>query len=313
MTGPVVKAGDVERRRRIEAYGLCRDDGRSLLVRASAEADLPGVWRLPGGGLIHGEHPASALVREFARGTGLTVESARPLAAVAEVRRVADLGVEWHLDQLVYDVRAIAGSLVTEHVGGSDLAAWFGDDDLADLPLMPFTAELLGRPVDPLPEARRSGAPRPPLEPLPPRQGQRFGAYGLVIDQAGRVLLTQIAKGYPGAGRWHLPGGGTDHGEQPETALLRELVEETGQLGRVINLMDVDHTHNPAALGPEGYPVDWHTVRVIYRVAVDVPTEARVTETAGGSTARAAWVARSELAGLPLTGAAARMIRLYVA
>ncbi|TWH66518.1 NUDIX domain-containing protein [Micromonospora olivasterospora] len=49
------------------------------------------------------------------------------------------------------------------------------------------------------------------------------------------MLLTKIAEGYPGAGLWHLPGGGTDHGEQPAAGLLRELVEEGGQLGRVGN------------------------------------------------------------------------------
>ncbi len=83
--------------------------------------------------------------------------------------------------------------------------------------------------------------------------------------------------------------------------MLRELVEESGQLGRVTELIGVDNLHNPAALGPEGYPLDWHGVRVVYRVAVDVPTEPAVTETAGGSTARAAWFTPAELRTLPLT------------
>ncbi|MFD0787631.1 NUDIX hydrolase, partial [Micromonospora azadirachtae] len=133
----------------------------------------------------------------------------------------------------------------------------------------------------------------------------RFAAYGLVTDPRGRVLLTMIAEGYPGAGLWHLPGGGTDHGEQPVPALLRELVEEAGQLGRVTDLMGVDNLHNPAALGPEGRPLDWHGVRVIYRVVVDTPTEARVTEAAGGSTADADWFSPDRLDGLRLTDVAA--------
>jgi len=120
------------------------------------------------------------------------------------------------------------------------------------------------------------------------------------------VLLTMIADGYPGAGSWHLPGGGTDHGEQPVAGLLRELVEEAGQLGRVVGLLAVDNLHNRAALGPEGRPLDWHGVRVIYRVRVDVPTEAVVTELAGGSTARAAWFAPDQLSGLRMTDVAAR-------
>ena len=130
---------------------------------------------------------------------------------------------------------------------------------------------------------------------------QRFAAYGLATDPAGRVLLTQIAAGYPGAGRWHLPGGGTDAGEQPTEALLRELHEETGQFGEVTGLLGVSHRHNPRALGPEGYPIDWHTVRALYRVRVPAPTEPTVTEAAGGSTVAARWFARDEVRALDAT------------
>ncbi|WP_434089767.1 NUDIX hydrolase [Micromonospora echinofusca] len=185
--------------------------------------------------------------------------------------------------------------------GGCDELGWFTTDEAAAVPLMPFTAELLDLPVSPLPSDLPRSSATEPAAALPPDRRQRFGAYGLVTDPAGRVLLTMIADGYPGAGRWHLPDGGTDHGEQPVSALLRELVEESGQLGRVVELVGVDNLHNPAALGPEGRPLDWHGVRVVYRVAVDVPTEPRVTELAGGSTARAAWFTPGRLVGLPLT------------
>jgi 8-oxo-dGTP diphosphatase len=77
----------------------------------------------------------------------------------------------------------------------------------------------------------------------------------------------------------------------------------------VTGLLDVGHLHNPAARGPEGRPLDWHVVRVLYRAVVDVPTQASVTEAAGGSTARAAWFAPEATAGLPLTGLAATALR----
>ena len=48
----------------------------------------------------------------------------------------------------------------------------------------------------------------------------------------------------------------------------------------VTDLLDVTHVRNPSALGPEGYPIDWHAVRATYRVRVDTPTEPRVTEAA---------------------------------
>src|SRR4051794_22869812 len=107
---------------------------------------------------------------------------------------------------------------------------------------------------------------------------QRFAAYGVVTDSDKQVLLTRIAEGYPGAGRWHLPGGGTDFGEQPTEALLRELFEETAQEAEVHDLLNVSSRHNPAALGPEGYPIDWHPVRVLYRAFVPIPDKPRVTE-----------------------------------
>ncbi|MCM0675675.1 NUDIX domain-containing protein [Micromonospora phytophila] len=294
-------------RRRVGAYGVLRDaDGRVLLVRGSALADFPGVWSVPGGGLAHAEHPAHAVVREVTEETGLTVEVTGLRAVLADVVAYADLGVALHTDRVVFDLAPVDGTLRDERDGTTDLARWLTPDEAAEVPLLPFTAELLGLPVTPLPhDALRR---REPFAEPPADRRQRFGAYGLVTDPAGRVLLTMIAEGYPGAGRWHLPGGGTDHGEQPVPALLRELVEEAGQLGRVVELIGVDNLHNPAALGPEGRPLDWHGIRVIYKVAVDVPTEPLVTELAGGSTARAGWFTAAELVGLPLTEIAARVL-----
>ena len=41
--------------------------------------------------------------------------------------------------------------------------------------------------------------------------------------------------------------------------------------------------------------MDWHTVRALYRVAVDRPTSPNVVEAAGGSTAEARWLDPAEL------------------
>jgi 8-oxo-dGTP diphosphatase len=288
--------------RRIAAHGLCRDgERRVLLARGSPSADLPGVWQIPGGGIDHGEHPADAVVREFVEESGLTVAVTGLRAAVSDVL--------WgkHTDRVIYDVAVHGGVLRDEPDGTTDLAAWITPAELPDLPLMPFTAELLGLPPEPVTVPPPPHFAPPPADPRPSR-GQRFAAYGVATDPAGRLLLTQIADGYPGEGLWHLPGGGTDHGEQPAAALRRELAEETDQIGQVTDLLDVTHKRNPRALGPEGYPIDWHAVRAVYRVRVDAPTEARVTEAAGGSTARAAWFSASEAAGLPLTDVAATAV-----
>lgn len=293
----------MEQRRRIGAYGLCRERGRVLLTRSSDKSDFPGVWQVPGGGLEHGERPQDAVVREFLEETGLEISIVRPLTAMSSVRELRDIDLVWHFDLIVFEVEAVRGALRAESAGTSDDVAWVPEEDLGDLRLMPFTAELLGLPVEPLDfAAPHPLGPRPAPAPTTADRGQRFAAYGLVTSPRG-VLLTKISEGFPGAGKWHLPGGGTDFGEQPAAGLLRELAEESGQVGDVVALMSVSDSHNPRALGPEGYPIDWHAVRVTYRVVVDAPTEPRVAEV-GGSTAEARWFSREEAVGLRLTDVA---------
>lgn len=295
-----------------------------LLTRASAATETPGAWHLPGGGIAHGEHPADAVVREYAEQTGLVVAVTGLGAVVSDLLPLPRRGVLRHTDRIIYDVTVHGGTPRREPAGNTDLAAWLAPGELAALPVLPFTADLLGLPagrpvtvVEPAEDAeaareRRSvrlamdpavlGSP----EPVPgggggrSATGQRFAAYGLVTDPDGRVLLTLIADGFPGAGHWHLPGGGVDHGEQPAAGFLRELVEEAGQSGTLTALLDVSHQRR-MAVGPEGYPLDWHAVRVLYRVTVDAPTRPRVTEAAGGSTASAAWFVPEDAARLPLT------------
>jgi 8-oxo-dGTP diphosphatase len=280
--------------RRVGAYGLCRDaGGRVLLARGSERSEFPGVWSLPGGGVEQGEHPDEAVVREFAEETGLTVRIDALRDTTADVTRLPGNGDLEQTDRLIYDVTVVGGDLRPEADGTTDLVEWAADDDR---PLLPFTARALGRDV---PAAEYPDEPDTPL--ATPERVQRFGAYALATDPAGRVLLTRIAPGYPGAGLWHLPGGGTDHGETPQQALARELVEETSQQGRITGLMGASHRYDPGALGPEGRPIDWHVVRVVFRVEVGTPTAAEVTEAAGGSTEAAGWFGRSELADLALT------------
>jgi len=301
----------VRLKRRIGAYGCCRDDaGRVLLVRLSEQALEPGQWALPGGGIEHGEHPADAVVREIAEETGLRVE-------VVGLRRIrADIvtgnGVAIHNDRILYDVAVRGGTLRDEFDGTTDRAAWCDAEEIGRLPLLFFVADLLADAPPPVvreavarPGRRRNTPSGSADDGDRPVRGQRFAVYGAVTDPAGRILLTLVADGYPGAGRWHLPGGGTDHGEQPDAAFLREVAEETDQVGRITGLRGVPHHHNPAAVGPEGHPIDWHSVATVYRAEIDAPTVLRVTEAAGGSTARAAWFTPAEAADLPLTHIAA--------
>jgi 8-oxo-dGTP diphosphatase len=291
--------------RKIAAYGLCSDSsGRVLLVRASARSGTPGAWSLPGGAVDHGEHPLDTVVRETAAETGLSVHVAGLRDVLADMRALPGRGIVLHTDRLLYEVTVRGGSLRDRVGQPTDLARWLTVEEAAALPLRPFTAAALDLPPAPV-DLRPDDPPEvPSFYAVPGPDGlhraQRFAAYAVATDPEGRVLLTRIANGYPGGGHWHLPGGGTEYGEQPGIALLRELEEETGQRGQLVELLGVASHRDAASLGPEGYPIDWHGVRAFYRVRVPRPTDPRVLD-AGGSTDQARWFGVGEVAGLPRT------------
>jgi ADP-ribose pyrophosphatase YjhB (NUDIX family) len=200
---------------------------------------------------------------------------------------------------------SLRGGTLRDRIGQkTDLARFVPRTRLSRMVLRPFTAAALG-------VAGNRGDTRPDEPPELPsfhavpgpdglHRAQRFAAYAVATDPSGRLLLTRIADEYPGGGQWHLPGGGTDYGEQPGAALIRELVEETGQRGRLLALLGVASHRDAASLGPEGYPIDWHGVRAFYDVLVTRPTRPRVLD-AGGSTAEARWFAPDEVNDLAVT------------
>ncbi len=290
--------------RRVASYAVCSDDeDRILLVRESDRSGTPGVWTLPGGGVWHGEHPEQAVVREAAEEAALAVDVDGVQDVVADVRVLADQRVTLHTDRIIYTAKASGepGGPVSPKV---DQARWVTRDEAAALQLRPFAANALKLPltaVD-LPPERFPDLPSFLITEHPDgrRRVQRFAAYAVVHDPNDQVLLTRIADGYPGAGRWHLPGGGTDFGEQPDEALLRELAEETGQAGHIERLLGVASHHEPEQIGPEGFPIDWHGVRAFYDMQVEETRHAAELEE-GGSTAEARWFPMPEAADLPMT------------
>jgi 8-oxo-dGTP diphosphatase len=59
---------------------------------------------------------------------------------------------------------------------------------------------------------------------------------GLIVDDAGRVLVTQRRADQALPLQWEFPGGKLESGESPEVALARELAEELGvraEIGRI--------------------------------------------------------------------------------
>lgn len=285
---------------RIAVYGEVRDeDGRLLLTRRSRAGREAAPWHLPGGVIDHGEPPASAAGRLVAEHTGSEVAVDRPLEAVAVARRGT------HTNAIIYRI-VVKGR---PDAADGQAVEWVDPARAARESHSPFVSACLDLADDRL--AGHVDKSPTELRPTPPRKakkgrrrrGQRFGAYGVVADAAGRILLARIAEGYPGEGTWHLPGGGVDFGESPRAAVFREIYEETGQDASVGGLLNVTSFRHRRAIGPEGYPLDWHGVRAIYSATVAAPSAAQVVEAAGGSTSDSRWFDADALADLPLSAA----------
>jgi ADP-ribose pyrophosphatase YjhB (NUDIX family) len=298
---------------RTAAYAVLTDpDGAVLLVRGSPRSDYSGRWFLPGGGVGHGEAPDDAVVREVAEETGLDVRlTGPPRGVLADTLDLPHRGVRVHTLRVIYDAEPAGGWPVTglrpEPDGTSDRVELVPKGRLAQLPLMPYVAEVLGVGADPAP---------PPATPVRPEplvddgtgdpeadavaadvvvRMQRPAAYA-VLRHGDDVLLTRLRDS---GGMWTLPGGGIDHGEDPRTAVVREVYEETGlelTLGRLVAVTSRHFTGH----APNGRLEDFHAIRLVYDGTVP-RAEPRVTEV-GGSTDAVAWLPLAEVAGLNLAG-----------
>lgn len=134
----------------------------------------------------------------------------------------------------------------------------------------------------------------------------RVAAYALCVDEAGRVLLCRMAPSIVAGEVWTLPGGGLHFGESPETAVLRELDEETGQGGEVVRLIEV----TDRLLRLESRPGTVHAIRIVYEVRV---TGGRLRDEAEGTTDACSWLTIEEAGRLNLNDLARRALDRLVA
>jgi 8-oxo-dGTP diphosphatase len=91
----------------------------------------------------------------------------------------------------------------------------------------------------------------------------RVGAYVLCRDGDGRILLTRfVLEGNPHSGRWTMPGGATEWGEQPDETAVRELREETAltvDVGPVLAVRSEWIDPSESHLGDR-----FHAVQIVY-------------------------------------------------
>jgi 8-oxo-dGTP pyrophosphatase MutT (NUDIX family) len=111
------------------------------------------------------------------------------------------------------------------------------------------------------------------------QSSRRIGVYGLAVVEDA-VLLTRVAPGYPGGGRWTLPGGGLERGEAPDEALQREIHEETGLAVAAAEVLDL---FSETVTTVTGQTV--HSLQLVYGVTLH-GTPRRETD---GSTDDVAW------------------------
>ena len=135
-----------------------------------------------------------------------------------------------------------------------------------------------------------------PADQAPPRR-QRVAAYAL-ITRDDEVLLTRMSARTRIPGRWTLPGGGIDHGESPQQAVVREVHEETGLDCTVGEVLVVTDSHFEGT-APSGRTEDFHTVQIVFEGTAAGDEPPRVVEE-GGTSDDAAWVALTDLDTLPL-------------
>ena len=103
------------------------------------------------------------------------------------------------------------------------------------------------------------------------------------------------------AGKWTLPGGGIEFGEDPEETMVREVLEETGLQVRPTGLAGVD---SHAFENSDGL---MHAIRILYHTEI---VGGALANERDGSTDQAAWVTAARAAELELVELAETGVRI---
>lgn len=146
-----------------------------------------------------------------------------------------------------------------------------------------------------------------PAAAQPDRSVTRIAAYALCVED-GRILLCRIAPGYwSGVGQWTLPGGGLDFGESPRDGALRELAEETGLVGEIVEIADVLSWSGRWRHPRDDVDEVYHGIQIVYRTRI---VGGQLRDETDGSTDQARWFTLAEAAQLPIVDLVEEGLRL---
>lgn len=227
-----------------------------LLVQRSLKSNaFPGTWSLPAGYCEADEPPRTTAVRETAEETGLQVEAGRLVDAYFFDNDARGNGV-----LLVYEAEIVSGE--PEADGKEVVAAdFFSAEQLPDplcggghdLAIVAWQSRVRARwqPGSPMrfcPHCTHSLVTEMAfdrLRPVCPACGfVHFRApkvgVSVLVETEDRVLMVRRAV-EPGVGKWSLPSGFVEWDESPESAAVRECMEETGLVLVDVALLGVRH------------------------------------------------------------------------
>lgn len=133
-----------------------------------------------------------------------------------------------------------------------------------------------------------------------------LGVYGIIIKD-NEVLLIQKARG-PHTGKWDLPGGSIEFGEEPYEALKREIEEEAGITG-IVGKIRTAISYTLIYPYTKNQLEELHHIGIIYDVDVlDNRYDLRANGD-GQDSLGARWIAIDELSELDVTPFVAELFR----
>ncbi|SMF80871.1 ADP-ribose pyrophosphatase YjhB, NUDIX family [Paenibacillus uliginis N3/975] len=125
-----------------------------------------------------------------------------------------------------------------------------------------------------------------------------LGVYGVLIKD-GRILLIRKARG-PYLGKWDLPGGSIEFGEEPEQTLKREFHEETG-LTAIRGIMKTAVSCTIIYQRTEDELEEMHHIGIIYQVELEDDKAPIKREGDQQDSLGAEWIPLEKLKFIPIT------------